>query len=348
MNLFATRTMLPMLEEVKPASSFLRDRFFGDVRTFDTKKVEIDIWQGKRRLAPYVHPKIGGKTVDKQGYRVDEFEPPEVSPDMITTAEDMLNRRPGETVYGTASPMERAAEQLGRDLAELDNMITRREEQQASEALFSGQVTVTGEGYDEVIKYWPSNAADQPYTDLTSTNYWDQSGSDPIGDIRSARRRAVQDSGVSSTDVILGADVADAMLNNSTFMKQMDTRRIDMGIIDPQALPEGVTYHGFLKGLGVDLFSYDEWYLDENGDEQPMVPVNKVLVGSPRVRTTRAYGVVALFKGNEQPPEMYAAPRVPDSWSQRKNPAGRIVQIKSKPLCIVHQIAGFQVIKALA
>lgn len=348
MNLFETRTMIPMLEEAKPANSFLRDRFFSDVRAFDTKKVEIDIWKGKRRMAPYVHPKIGGKTVDRQGFRVDEFEPPEVSPDMITTAEDIMNRAPGENVYGAMSPEERAAEQLGRDLAELDGMITRREEQQAAQALFQGKVLVEGDGYDEEINYWPTVQADQPFTDLTAGSYWNESGSDPLVDLRTARRTIIQDSGVSPIDAVLGQNVVDALMNNDSFTKQLDTRRIDMGIIDPANLPNGVTYWGYLKGPGLDLWTYDEWYLDENGDEQPMVPVDRVLVGSPNVRTTRAYGAVALFKGNDNPPEIYALPRVPDSWSQRKNPAGRIVQIKSRPLAIVHQIGGFHVIKALA
>lgn len=349
MNLFETRTMIPMLTEAKPAQSFLRDRYFSDVRRFETKKVEIDVWKGKRRLAPYVHPKIGGKTVERQGYTVDEFEAPEVSPDMVTTAEDMLNRLPGETIYGAMSPTERAAEQLGRDLAELDSMITRREEQQAAEALFTGQVTVTGEGYGtKVIKYWPDAPEDQPYLALATGARWNESGSTPLKDFRDSRRTIIQDSGVSPIDAILGQDAIDALMSNESFVKQLDNRRIDMGIIDPSNLPNGVTYWGYLKGAGLDLWTYDEWYLNDEGTEVPMVPAKEVLIGSPQARTTRAYGVVSLMKGNDNPPEFYALERVPDSWSQRKNPAGRIVQIKSKPLAIVNQIGGFRVLKVLA
>src|SRR5690606_28124997 len=144
-------------------------------------------------------------------------------------------------------------------------------------------------------------------------------------------------------------DAIDALLANEKLQKQLDLRRVDMGEIDPQLLPNGVTYYGRIKAAGLDLWGYDEWYLDDNGDEQPMVPTKSVLIGSPLVRTTMAYGAVVLMRGDEgnQAPAIYAGRRVPDSWTQRKNPAGRIVQIKSRPLPIIHQIDGFRVLKVL-
>lgn len=341
-DMFDTRTMLRMLDEGKTAQSFLRDRYFSDVRPFDTKKVDVDLYKGKRRLAPFVHPKIGGKTVDRLGYRTETYEPPEVSPDMVTSAEDLLKRSAGEDVYGAMSPEERAADQMGRDMAELDNMITRREEWMSAQALFTGKIAVTGEGYDEEIQYWPADAGDQPYEALGAGDRWNESTSDPLADFRTGRRTVIQSSGVNPVDAILGTDAIEALLANEAFSKRLDNRRIDMGMIDPSNLPNGVTYWGYLKDSGLDLWSYDEWYIDDNGVEQPMVPGKLVLLGSPNVRTTMAYGcVVDPEKGS------FAAPRVPVSWVQRKNPAGRIVQIKSKPLPIIHQVDGFRVIKVL-
>lgn len=343
-DLFDTRTMLPMLDESKPAHSFLKNRYFSDERRFETKKVDIDIYVGKRRLAPFVHPKIGGKTVERDGYRTDSFEPPEVAPDMVTTAEDMLKRAAGETIYGAGSPDERAAAQIGRDLAELDDMITRREEAMASEALFQGQVTVKGEGYDEVVTYWPASAGDKPYLDLGAGSYWNESGGDPQQNFRDSTRRIIQKSGVNAVDALMGTDALDAFLSNSTLKANLDNRRIDTGAIDPQMLPNGVKYWGYDKTSGLDIWTYEEWYVDpETGLELPMVPEKSVLVGSPNVRTTMAYGcVVDVDKGS------FALPRVPVSWTQRKNPAGRIVQLKGKPLPIVHQIYGFEVLEVLA
>lgn len=346
-NIFDTRSMLAALDVAKPAQTFLRDRYFGNVQTFDTAKVDIDIRIGKRRMAPFVHPKIGGKTVDTNGYRTESYEPPEVSPDTVTTAEDMLKRGMGETIYGASDPNMRAARKLGEDLQELDDMIRRREEWMCSQILFTGKVDVVGDGYDDTIQFWPGTAED-PYIALGAGDRWNEATADIFGDLRTGRRTVMQGSGVTPVDCLMGQDAASAMLDNDKVLKKLDLRRIDMGIIDPQNLPNGVTYLGYLKDPGIDLWTYDEWYLDDDGDEQPMVPADSVLLGSPNVRTSMLYGAVTLMKGENEPPEFYAMPRVPDSWTQRKNPAGRIVQIKSKPLPCIHQIDGFRVLKVLA
>ena len=349
MNIFDTRTMLEVLRVGKPANTFLRDRYFSNIKTFTTRKIDIDIVKGKRRLAPFVAPKIGGKTVERDGYTTDSFEAPEVSPDMVTTAEDFIHRAPGQTIYGAEDPNQRAAMQLSEDLAELDRMISRREEAMAAEALFAGQVTVKGEGYDEVIRYWPTTPADQPYEALAGNAVWDQDGN-PIKDLREKRRAVIQSSGVTPTEVIMGTQALEAFLAKLEDAKvALDYRRVDLGQIRPEHLPNGVTYWGRLLDSAVDIYSYDEWYLDDSGVEQPMVPEDSILIGSPNARTTMAYGLVTLMRGggDNAAPEFFAERRVPDSWTQRKNPAGRIVQIKSKPLPIVHQIDGFYVMKVV-
>lgn len=343
-DMFETREMIPMLEEAKPANTFLKDLFFSDVRTFETKHVDIDIWAGKRRLAPFVNPKNGSKTVERIGFKTETYNPPQVAPDMVTTSEDLLNRSPGESIYGAKSPNQRAAEQLTRDLLELNDMITRREEEMCSQALFNGEINVVGEGVDETIQYWSQlGGADQPTTALGAGSRWNESGGDVLGNLRSWYRFIVQKSGVAPTDAILGMDSVEAFLKNESLLKQLDTRRLDMGMISPELLPNGVTYLGRLKGVALDLWAYDEWYIDSNGDEQPVVPPKKVLLGSQQARTSMLYGcVVDPVEGS------FAAPRVPVSWTQRKDPAGRIVAVKSKPLPAIHQIYGFYVAQVLA
>lgn len=61
---------------------------------------------------------------------------------MVTTAEDMLKRSPGEDIYGAKSPNQRAAEQLTKDMIEMDDMITRREESMCAQALFEEKLTL--------------------------------------------------------------------------------------------------------------------------------------------------------------------------------------------------------------
>lgn len=346
MDMFTTRTMLGIVQDnEKKAKTFLRDRYFSNRVTYNTEKIDIDlIGPGKRRLAPFVNPKIGGLVVEREGYKTHSYEAPEVSPMRVTTAEDCLKRSPGETVYSGKSPQARAAEILGKDLRELNDMIDRLEEKMCAEALFTGKVTVNGEGYSEVINYWPAETADQPKTTLATP--WTDASADPFVDLRAARRLIIQQSGVAPTELICSNSTVEALLSRLKASNMaLDFRRVDLGHIDPQHLPGGVTYWGYLKDSALDIYSYDEWYLDENGDEVPMVPEHSALLASPNVHTTLAYGMVALYKnGENSAPHFYEGARIPDSWVQRANPAGRIVQIKSRPLPIVNQVNGFHVL----
>lgn len=350
LDIFSTRTMMGAIEEGNlKTNTFLRDRYFSNHKSYDTAKIDVDIiGLGNRKLAPFVHPKIGGKVMDREGYQTKSYEAPEISPMRVTTAEDMLKRSPGETVYNGKTPSQRAAEQLGEDLAYLDEKITRREEFMCSSALFNGQIEIKGDGYNgEVINYWPQESADKPYTELAiKWTAQDVTAKVIMKDLRDIRRAMIKKSGITPTEIVCGTKVIDAIIDKLTDAKALDMRRVDMGQINPQHLPNGVTYWGYLKDSALDIYSYDEWYLNDAGQETPMVPEDKILMGTPNAKTTLAYAIVSLYDEKANTMNFYEGSRIPDSYISRKNPSGRVVQIKSRPLPIVHQIYGFHVIKA--
>lgn len=344
-DMFSTRTMMGMITEgEKKSRNFFRDRYFTNRPTFDTKKIDFDIvGLGNRKLAPFVHPKIGGVMVDKSGYRTESYEAPEISPMMITTAEDLLYRQPGETIYSTKSPNQRAAEQIGKDLSELDDMIARREEVMCREALLDGRVTIIGEGYDEVINYWNVDEADKPVDTLVIGA--DTTAAGIAQNFRTIRRGMIQKAGFVPTEIICGTSVIDAIIEKLVDARMLDNNRVNMGQIDPKLLPNGVTYWGYLKDSALDIYSYDDWYLDDaTGNEVAMMPENKILMASPNAKTTLAYGLVGLPGNDVTPPQFYEGVRVPHSFVQQVDPAGRVIMLKSRPLAIVNQIYGFRTI----
>ena len=85
--------------------TFITSTFFRNVETFDTQKIDVDFKKGNRQLAPFVHKKIGGVTIDNEGYETNTYEPPLVAPNKITTVDDILKRTPGERdVYKRQDP----------------------------------------------------------------------------------------------------------------------------------------------------------------------------------------------------------------------------------------------------
>jgi hypothetical protein len=336
-DLFDTRTMLAALEQMLPPKSFLLDTFFATPEYSDTEYVDIDIIRGKRRLAPFVSPKHQGKLVERDGYSTKSFKPPYVKPKSVFTADDLMKRDPGQHIYaGGRSPAEHAAEVLGRDLMDLQEQIVRREEWMAAQALNGGVVTVSGEGIEEVIDF--QMLADHKNL---AADWSDPDVGNPALDIRAWRQTIAKSSGIVPNVAVLASDVVDAFLGHSTVAGQdsiLNARRAEIGAINVGDVQEsGATYLGSLFGGGIDLFGYDEWYVDDNGDEQPMVPAGKVLIGSTRARTARHYGAIRDLAAGSASMRWF-----PKSWEEQ-DPSARFIMLQSAPLVVPHQIDAFGV-----
>lgn len=340
-SMFDTRTILKALEQQPKPKTFLRDMFFsGDPEYSDTAKVDIDIVKGRKIMAPFVSPVLEGKVLADQGFTTKTFEAPLLKPKKKTTAEDILKRLPGEPLYSGMSPDERAGIKLGKDLAELNDSIDRRIEWMCAQALFEGKIAVAGEGVNYEIDFGvPSEV-------LTGSALWDADGSNPIDTLRSIFGSVVKASGVNPDTVILAEDVVPYFINHSAVQSLLDKRLINTGQIDPRQLPNGATYLGYINELGMNIYSYLDWYLDEAGDEQPMVPAKKILVGSTRAQTTMNYGAVTIKDDNGEM-ATYMIDKVPHSWVS-DDPVVRWVQLLSRPLPVPTQVDAFYVAQVIS
>ncbi|SFP10929.1 major capsid protein [Salibacterium halotolerans] len=339
-NIYDTRTMLAAVEQMIPTHTFLRDTFFPNSITFRSEHVDVDYFKGRRKMAPFVSPRKTGQVMDRSGYEAQSFKPPLIKPQRIITGEDLHHRSPGEQVYSRRSPQRRAAEMIARDIEDLDDAITRRVEWMIAQVLFTGKVNVKGDGVDAVLDFGFTNMET-----LSGTDKWDnyantdgQYETDPMGYLKEKRREVTRKSGVSPNRVIMASDVVTTFVNHPKVRQTLDTRRVTLGQINPDLLPDGVTYIGSLSELGMDIYSYDEWYFDEDeGIEKPMVPDGTVMLGSSNARSSLLYGAVTLTDRNTNGFVTYESERVPDSWIQ-KDPPARILQMNSRPVPVPHEI----------
>lgn len=330
-TIFDTKTMLAAVKEMKPARTFLRDTFFSNPTYSDTKVVEVDIVKGKRSSAPYVNPKIAGQVIEGTGFTTRQHEAPLLKPKMVTEAEELLKRLPGENPYAQYSPEDRAAVKLGEDLAKLDDMITRTEEIQAAEALFTGKINIKGEGIDILIDFGFTNTIT-----LTGTDKWDDfTNSNPIADLNAWRSDIVKKSGINPTHCIMATSVASNFINNPKIMDMLDVRNVEIGKIKPELLPNGVTYLGTITLLGIDIYTYEEWYINDLEQEVSMVPEGAVLLASTKADFRRAYGAIVDAELGT-----FMEDRVPKSWYE-KDPSGRIIQLLSRPLLIPTRVDSY-------
>lgn len=336
LDLFDTRTMLRALEQTQAPKTFLLDTFFPTISQSDTETVDIDIIKGKRKLAPFVAPMHEGKVIANEGFNTLTFKPPYIKAKKITTATDLLKRGPGNTIYqNELSPMQKAAQKVGADLRELQETITRREEWMAAQALTTGKIHVIGEGVNQEIDF---HMPKDHKVELPAGKKWSDPNSDPVSDLRRWQTKVVQDSGLVPRIAVLGTQALNALLEHKKVQKVLDNLRMSLGHIDPKALPNGAKYWGAIDD--VELYSYNEWYLDDNGIEQPMILENMIILGSENARTARHYGAIHDLDATA------AVRYYPKSWPEQ-DPSVRFVMLQSAPLVIPHQIDAFMSIQAV-
>lgn len=286
-DLYTPRTLAEVVKTTPPVRTFLRDRFFTNVKTFPTKRVDIDIVKGNRKMAAFIHPMVGGEIVQAEGYETKSYAPPLINPATISTADQLLERLPGEDMYSGKTPADRAAEKLIEEYNQLNDMTTRREEWMAAQVLTTGQLKVKGKGVDEVIDFGLTNKIT-----LMSTKKWGASAADIWGNLKDWKQQVSRNGFANANMVIMGKAAADAFMADATVAKLLDNRRIEIGAIKPEEMEGGLTYYGHLNLPGVDIYGYDEVYLDdETGETKPLIPDNVVLMIPSAASFMRAYGL---------------------------------------------------------
>lgn len=241
-------------------------------------------------------------------------------------------RRPGEPVYvqdGSNAPAARAAAILAEDTTELQMGLNRRIEWMASQALFTGKVPVKGEGVDYEIDLLFGSAQ---FKTLLTTARWSETTATIAEDLTTWVRQIKQLTGKIARTAILGRNAATSLENSEAITKKLDNRRTEAGQLKYENLPEGAVYIGFLAKPGLELFTYDEWYIDDTtGSELEMVPENVVLVGSTAARCRRHYGVISDVNAGNFEVETFVK-----SWTE-EDPSARFVMLQSAVLTAIEE-----------
>lgn len=347
-DIFTPRTLGRLVQRIPKRSTFLINTFFTDETPHVTETIEVDFKKGNRRMAPFVHPVRGGKTIENEGYQTKSYKTPLLAPNKVTTAQDLLSRMAGENPYSGVTPADRAIKKLGDDFIELEDMIARRKEYMAASVIFGGKIPIIGEGLNEVIDFGFTN---KEVLDGTTKKKWSNAASDPRADLKRWREK-VQKTGFTNPNIVVFAsDVADVFINHEKVKSVLDVRNYALGTIAPKQTQPGVTYIGTDHELGVDYYSYNEWYLDDFTDpstpvELPLVPSGTVAMLSTEADFRTFYGAVTIIPEGSKEFETFDAQLVPQTWTER-NPDRRIIQLNSRPLTAPMEVNSWYVATVL-
>ena len=330
-NLFETRQLVQQVNQIYPVGSFLTNTFFKNVQNPTAEHIDITIKKGKRRLAPFVSPKVGGKVITAMGKTVSTYKPGYIKDKRVFDYED--GAQVANVFYAdNMTPQQRLALRISEAMADQVDMISRRIELMVAQAVTTGSVSIVGEGIDEVVDFGMSGTHK---VTLTGTALWTDAGSDPRANMKAWRLLLQKDSGIAPNIMIGGVDAINAYVNHAKVKDTLDTRRIDMGMINPSILPGGVIYYGYDKEIGLDIYSYNEWYFDEDtGLDVALMPVDKVILASTQAETVLAHGMIKDLQA------MYATRYFTKSW-EVEDPSTRYLLTQSAPLPILTQVDAF-------
>lgn len=276
-DIYSTRVQLAAIEQMEREYSFLYDTFVNDMGAVEDEHAIYDFKKGSRKMAPVVHEGTGGVLMERGGYETREIGFCTIAPERIITNPDLKERAFGEKIFGAMTPEQRERKLLAEDLVEMRKAIQRRREWMARQVLLEGKLQVfryTNEGKDTETRMIADYGFTQNYTPATK---WGQSGAKISNDMR-AIYDLVYD-GLGIVDVIVMApDVADAMLNDASYIKQFDMRNVDMGKINTRYRGQGVRFVGFNED-GVEMYSFAGKFVDDDGKVKPIMPSGTLIAG---------------------------------------------------------------------
>lgn len=334
-SLFDTRSMMNIVKYTYPLITPFTKLFFSKEKVSNTEYIDIPFVRGTRKLAPYVGASMQAKTINKRGYEVKTVQPPYIKIKDVTTVQDILSAPAGRNIYqGNDSPKVRARKEMAIQLKDFMDMVARKIEYEAHRVLTTyGAVTFTGEGLSLSIDF---NMKATHKITLTGTALWsDLTNADPSANLKTWADLIKKDSGMAPDTVILDTDATSLYVNHPKVKANLETRRIDLGVIKPGEFGNGLQYIGYDRLAGVEIWSYSEYYESDAGVVTPIMTTRTVVMGSTKAQTILHYGAIKDLKVGTASVKYFAK-----SWEE-EDPSVRLMSLQSAPLPAPHQIDAF-------
>ncbi len=334
LNFFDTYTLIAIHEEIVPATTFFKDRYFptGASDIFASDKVLTEYRDGDRKMAPFVVERIGDIPVDRRGYGIHEYEPPFIAPSRFLSGDDLKKRGFGEALFPGMSQAERAARIQMQDLIDLESRILRREEWMCAQTMINNACTMQEYidaktlGNVKHIQYYET-ANDAAYIPAAPWTTWAIMEADV-----EAMCDALANRGLPVSDLVLGSTVWQKMKNDPNLLSLLDNRRVEIGQIAPQNRYPGVTWGGRLNfnGYDLDIWIVKEQYVNEAGQTTRYFPAKGAMVTSPSCGHLM-YGQITQIDYGSSDFATYAMKRVPKFVVDQPNNTRKII-LQSRPL----------------
>lgn len=337
--IYTTIELIQVVPNLKTAQTFLLDNFFTGYIEPETEEVAIDIDVGKRRMSPFVSPLHEGKLVEQRRIQTNTFRPAYIKDKRAPDLRKPVRRMIGERIGGAMDPEERQMANLNFEMEDQVDMVKRRCEWMAASALSTGTVLIQGDGFPDTLIDFGRDPALTVV--LTGSAEWGVSGNftpegkDPVPPkcIEAWQRTILKKSGAKVTDIIFTTTPWELFLNSDLPMGAIYYPKLGEGgnQINPGAeIEKGVIFKGYWGQYR--LWVYNDWFVDQNDVEWPMLTDGTVIMTGPELMGTRAFGLIMDPRFNYK-----AMPYAPKTWIV-EDPAQQLLMMQSAPLVIPSRV----------
>ncbi len=338
-ELLTWASMTAVVNELKTPSRFLRDLLFSDNDPKDTETLEIGILVGDRVVAPFV--RRGGQAIEVTPFQEKRYNV--TAPNIrikrhLEASELMFVRRVGHVIFADEGEILNAAEQhIARTSLRLVQMVDEAEEYLCAQAI-RGSISYEVEGEEAFEIVFPRSTSHN----VTLMTFWDQMGSLPEEDERAFDKLVNDDTGLSITHAILGAEATDAFLQSASVQALLDNRRIDAGNLQMQARQQqnGALFLGNFRGI--PHWSYTRstnvpasaGLATTSSFDLIRSKYAEYVVADPAAENVMYYGAIPDLKALEG--RLFRGRRFSKSWEQ-EDPSVRWQLLHSRPLPVMRR-----------
>jgi hypothetical protein len=213
---------------------------------------------------------------------------------------------------------------LANEVIDQVEMIQRRLEVMAAEALRTGALTIVGDNYPT------QNVAfgrDSGLTvTLTGAAKWGQTGVKPLDALQDWAQTMLQKSGAMPTDVIMSVDVWKIFRTDADVKAQLALFNRSTTLVQNAQVEEGGVFMGQIDGF--NIYVYSGWYINDSNVETAILPAGTVLMTGSQLQGIQAFGAI-----RDEAAGFQALPYYPKSWVE-DDPSARILLMQSAPLIV--------------
>ncbi len=337
-NYYDPKYLRGSITKIQPERLFFRNRFFSESVTFPTKTVTFEFASNSRRLLPYATEHTGSIPVDRNPYQAKTLTAPLLSGSRTITPDSLAMKLLGESPYNSGmSPEDRARDLAAQDLVDLTEALYRQEEYMCARLKQDGKLDIDTDGIAATVDYGFTGIES-----VTAANKWTATY-DILGKLAKMARE-LRKNGVNPDMLIVGSEVAEALNVNEGVLALRRDQFVD--IPAPDSLEDGITFVCQLRAPGVymNVYEYDEYYADKDGNLQPLIDPKTVIMQSSRENNIMLHGAVTYLdqRTNEYISEM--AEYVPYTVASYDPPVKKLI-VSSRVLPMPRDIESWLVLK---